>query len=226
MTTKKKLLTALSMFALVAVVAAVSVGITFAALSGNVKSTFNITYTASNVEATVTAQYSLDGKRPNYLGSSGDASVGTLNDMQAGESKEIKFELATTNADAQTKTFDAITNKTFADQDSSIYIKFTFQNDSADYALKVTPTFTPKQENKNVTLNYYWDETGAAALPSSTTTFVSGNIGDAEHVIAAKTSAAVKHVLWIRVDITDNIKEATFSGDFGFTLVNGDHVEP
>ncbi len=50
---KKKIWTVVGCFAMVLVVAATSVGITIAALQGQVSSTFNISYTAKNVKAAV-----------------------------------------------------------------------------------------------------------------------------------------------------------------------------
>ncbi len=50
---KKKIWTVVGCFAMVLVVAATSVGITLAALQGQVSSTFNISYTAKNVKAAV-----------------------------------------------------------------------------------------------------------------------------------------------------------------------------
>ncbi len=68
MNTKKKLVISLASLAIVFVVAIAAVGVTLAALNGTVNSTFNITYTAHNVKATVSATYKLgeEGEEINF----------------------------------------------------------------------------------------------------------------------------------------------------------------
>lgn len=86
MSGKKKLLYALSTLALVVVVAAASVGITFAALSATVKSTFKITYNALNVNATVEASYQVKNLESKTIGT---ATFSQTTDTNASVSKDL-----------------------------------------------------------------------------------------------------------------------------------------
>ena len=216
MTGKKKLIFALSTLALVVVVAAASVGITLAALSGNVKSTFTINYTASNVEATVSGKYTLSGTATQATG---------LQDMQIKDSTSYQFKTTTTNEEVAPEqlAFDALEGKTFSSATSVVYFAFTFKNESTTHSLNVTPTFT-KTTTDNVTMKYAWAQSAGDTAPEFSTTFGEGGateVGGA-HTIGQASSAdeGVTHVLWIQVSITSNISNAQFSGAFNFVLAN------
>ncbi len=211
MTTKKKLLTALSLFALVAVVAAVSVGITFAALSGSVKSTFNITYTASNVTATMKAKYSTN---------SATSFTGLTPKTGSGTGDSITFVAG--DATGTEKEFNAVT-ATFAGPDKDIYVAFSFENQHASDAMNVTLTYN-KGTDSNVTVTYAWDAAGttygesqedAGTHPDVSTSLPSGSAIAAQKIEHGKTA-----VLWVKVHITSNIESATFGGSFSFALQN------
>ncbi len=211
MTTKKKLLTALSLFALVAVVAAVSVGITFAALSGNVKSTFNITYTASNVTATMKAKYSTN---------SATSFTGLTPKTGSGTGDSITFVAG--DATGTEKEFNPV-KTTFAGPDADIYVAFSFTNQHATDDMNVTLTYD-KGGDKNVEVKYAWDAAGttygssqvdAGKHPTISTALPSGKAIDAQKIEHGDTA-----VLWIMVHITSNIADATFGGSFSFALQN------
>ncbi len=219
MTTKKKLLTALSMFALVAVVAAVSVGITFAALSGQVTSQFKISYTASNVEAELQAKYSTDGGKT--------YTAIEVNGAGDGDNHTIKFEKTTETAQ-NSKSFKDTTNLNFKDKENFLVIAFYFKNTStSSNKLDITPKFTPTTSDaegkKNVTVTYSWldSETGGVSgfdtfsTPSPINTDITSNFTNAEEL-----DAEVEAILFVKVEITEEIKDATFAGTFTFDLKN------
>lgn len=205
MTAKKKLLIALCTFALVLVVAGASVGITLAALSGSVTSQFNITYTANNVNATLSGKYCVNGTAE---------AVGTMTALKSSQAEKIEF--GTSEATGATKKFDNVEGVSFAKATDYVYIAFHFKNNDEAKALTVTPTFTVTTVT-NVAMNYTWVEDGEDTYPTepSWQTFTSGAIGSAHSVATSAT-----HTLWIQVNVVSDIAVATFAGNFNFALAN------
>lgn len=205
MTAKKKLLIALCSFALVLVVAGASVGITLAALSGSVTSKFNISYTANNVNATLSAKYCTNGTAE---------AVGTMTALTASSEEELTF--GPEEATGATKKFDDIDGITLAKATDYVYIAFHFKNNDEAKALSVTPTFVQSTVT-NVAMHYLWVEDDKDTFPTESfeSTFTNGAIGTAHSVTASKT-----HTLWIQVNVVSDIAAASFAGNFNFALTN------
>ena len=207
MTTKKKIWTALGMFALVLVVAGASVGITLAALTGTVKSTFNVSYQANNVNATVKAKYTLTGTEESIGTSFTNMTVET----DGGET--ITFQ-EDTPADQSTKQFAGVDGSITAPT-QYIYIAFTFENTDADKDLKVKLTYAPAS-SRNFTVEYLWHDGDLETPKTESWDTLTGTTD--EETITHTTSKT--NTCWIRAHVTDEVDGATFGGTFSFTLQN------
>ncbi len=93
---KKKIWTVVGCFAMVLVVAATSVGITLAALQGQVSSTFNISYTAKNVKAAIVGWVETYVEcryvdKENYPSYSGDSTLCYIQPLTIGDQDYMEF---------------------------------------------------------------------------------------------------------------------------------------
>ena len=146
MNSKKKFITALCSVAFVAVGAIVALVAVLASFTANVNSgNINITYTATNVKATITASYGYT------------EAVGTAIELE--NSSDTSMVFTGNEATATTsQNFKGVTYN-FTREENDIYIKYEITNDdtAADCSLTLNPNLTAD----NVTVTY--KVTGAIA---------------------------------------------------------------
>ena len=116
MNTKKKLVISLTSLAIVLVVAIAAVGITLAALTGTIDSTFKITYTAYNVNATVTATYKV-------------GELGSEEKFTGGSEGSITF---TPDQESATGTLSVTEPITLDTTNNFVVVTYTFKNNWND----------------------------------------------------------------------------------------------
>ncbi len=143
MSSKKKLIISLCSFAFVCVAAIIGVVSVLAAKTTTVNNQYSITYTASNVKATVEATYAV-----------GDNAATAL---KSGEATTLTFTGTEDSSDtsACTKSFDAIGSLTLNEDESLVFvytIKNTDTTGGASFSVKLSEN--PDTANDNLTYAY------------------------------------------------------------------------
>ncbi len=162
MSGKKKLFFALGTLALVVVVAAASVGITLAALSGKVTSTFNISYNALNVNADVEASYQVKNQVKK--------TIGTVNFTQESD----------TGAEA-TKTLNVSETIDLTVTDNYVDVTYKFTNKDETNDLQVSLNAAPSGIT-GLTLYYSADGSDYSSQAITTVQDITVNAGGTESV--------------------------------------------
>lgn len=194
MSPKKKYILALSALGIVAVALIVAIVSVLAAFNATATNGIQVSYTAKNINATVTAGYATS--TATTVPTSGYTTI------TSGGATSITFSSADAD-ETVTKSFDDIGEVTLT-QDDYLYIKYTIQNtgttsNSEAYILvTVTTSFTT---NENLTIEY-----------SNGGTSWSTSLGN--QYVALGTTADI----YIRITVTTKTESATLDGSFNFNL--------
>ena len=196
---KKKLIVAATLVGVVLLAAVISVVAVLAAATQSVSSQITVTYSVTDVSATVSAKYK-------------QGSTGTATDFTVGgTAKTIKFEAAEAK---NTKSFDAITVPGLTSTEPYVTFEYKFQNDS-EKSFNVYLTGIPTG-TKNMSVKILAQATAADDL--GTLDFSSANAvaADSDVAVTNVTGAinAVSYV-YIRVSVI-NLNESATLGTGGF----------
>lgn len=183
MSTKKKILTAALSLAVIVVVAVVSVVITLAATQTSVSGSFSITYTALNVNGTVTGSYTVKGSDKANLtaveGTNSTAATNVLTFSTTGENEgtgsftipavtltetnnEVVYEFVFTSTDSDyTVTLGAISG-------DNLTIEYSVSDDTSDhYQSTLAECKVTKTQSKTVKIKFTVKEARKSAGCSS-----------------------------------------------------------
>lgn len=204
MKTNKKLVISFSIIIGVLIGVVVSLAAVLASFQGTSEGGFEISYSAKNVNAKITAAYKqVDSTTYNYA-----TNAGTYTTIQSAANGDfIEFTAADTNASV-TKNFKKVQNIAMAKNDY-IFINYTIQNtDSAatptNFTVSVNTNFTTSE---NLKIEY-------AATENATTW--SNNITDVINETTVSNAAPLN--LFVRISIETKTQQASFNGTFNFTL--------
>lgn len=205
MSSKKKLITAITSLAVVAVIAVVAVTVTLAALNATVTSGFNIKYTALNVNATVTAKYG-KGAKGSITGESAQTALKRQGENPGNvEASETEIKFTSAQADQEvTASFETVEIVASAAEDAVVYA-YTFKNDDATNKLHIVLQANISASEFTVTYG-----TSAEDITKESLT----QIDDVE--------ASGETTIYIKFVITDpgHTKDATVSGSISWNLTS------
>lgn len=211
MSTKKKLIISLTSLAVILVVAIVSVVAVFAALNTEVTSSFNISYTAQGVEATIKANY--------RIATIGEESVGSYTVLKEKDStnEQIVFAGTETESGEKTKSFEDLEEKSITKNQYFVF-KYEIKNDSADVDMKVAYNIANTETPKNFNV-YYAFTTEEGDLTSSLDV---ANLSTSDVFKSSFTEATIEKsgtgYLYVVFTIENTDKNATFEGTSNWTL--------
>ncbi len=198
---KKKLtitISAVCAVLLVAVIAAVAV---FAALQTSATSSFKVTYTAQNVEATISGAYYKTGTK--------------VADLKAGEATSIVFdgsETAKGEKPTNVKAFDAIEN---IELKASDYVVFEYVITNTDDTNK---TFAVNAQKTGTLKNLSFDYLVADEAQTITKDTEMTEMAEGAQTMVSSMGAGVSQYVYFRVVIENDELDASFDGGIDFTL--------
>lgn len=203
MKTNKKLVISFSIIIGVLIGVVVSLAAVLASFQGSSEGGFEISYSAKNVNAKVTAAYKqVDSTTYNFA-----TNAGAYTTIQsAANGNYIEFNSSDTNASV-TKNFKKVENIAMSKNDY-IFINYTIQNTDA----AATPTNIKVSVNTNFTSENLVIEYAA----SENATTWSSNITDVINETTVTTAAPLN--LFVRIAIETKTQPASFNGSFNFTL--------
>lgn len=199
---KKKLtitISAVCAVLLVAVIAAVAV---FAALQTSATSSFKVTYTAQNVEATISGSYSKSGAEAVAL--------------KAGEDTSIVFdgtETAKGDAPTNVKAFDAVNDITLKAADYVVF-EYVIENTDTDGDTKFAVNAEKTGTLENLSFDYLVSETEQTITKDTEMTEMAAG---AQTMVSEMSKGDVRYV-YFRVVIENDELNASFDGGIDFTL--------
>lgn len=153
MSTRKKLIISMVSLAVILLVATISIIAVFAALNTNVTSSFNISYTAQGVEATIKANY--------RVATIGESSAGDYTVLKAKSTQESQIIFAGTETEEaeKTKVFEDLAEQSITKTQYFVF-KYEITNDSADVNMTVAYNIQASGTPKNFNVYYaYTTET-------------------------------------------------------------------
>ena len=188
MSTQKKTIIALSAVIAVILIALITVVSVWAASSQTVSSTLTVTYSATNVSATVKGDYMRQGDE-DYT------SIGSV-EFKATEASQTKS-ISSSSADVS-----------LTDQKLYVIFRYTFTNDSDSLAYKVTLTNNVTTKSDNISVKY-----ASSANDDLTNEGITGATLSEFTVAGGETVYA-----YILVNLDDITNNASYSANVGWNL--------
>ena len=204
MKTNKKLVISFSIIIGVLIGVVVSLAAVLASFQGSSEGGFEISYSAKNVNAKVTAAYK-QVDSTTYDSATNPGAYTTI--KSAADGDYIEFNSSDTNASV-TKNFKKVESIAMSKNDY-IFINYTIQNTDASanptsFKVGVNTNFTTSE---NLKIEY-------AATENATSW--SNNITDVINETTVTTAAPLN--LFVRISIDTKTQPASFNGSFNFTL--------
>lgn len=205
-TSKKKMIVALSIAAVVVVAAIVSVVAVFAAPQQNVTSGVTVTYRVNDVYASVSARYA---EAAITLGDNGAVTVGKLQTINNLGAMSYKADGTSTGAiTAATVTLDS-------NEKRAVIFEYNFTNDGEN-TFEITKTEDPTKNNMKV---LYSVTTGVAATDTWATLTWTETLSDDIIAAAADAAGNTDEVHIYVMAYVDNLaKAADYTGNINWQL--------
>lgn len=154
MNSKKKFIILLASISLVAVASIIALVTVLASFNAKVSGDINISYTASNVKATISASYGYTEEVGNVVKTSDGETQMVFTGEEDQETTAQNFEGITAN---------------FERDKTTIYVKYTIKNDNSSSSCKLTSNNTLSDSNNNVTITFKVDSGEYGAFPELVT---------------------------------------------------------
>ena len=226
MKTKNKLIIAFSALGVITLGGIIALIAVIASFNANVDTGgFNISYTAYDLDASVTASYYVGPDMTseefyNSIYASGDGSLFTT--IQTSDGKSVMEFLG---EDGKSETKDFSNTEISIGRKEAFYVKYTITNYSIRTNCVITGLCNFGENNKNASVyHYYYEPNGApvdpwveitAADPSLLTYLGSSLVIDYE----GEYVDGLPVVLYYKIVATNPTKDMNFDGSFDFTLV-------
>lgn len=209
MSSKKKLIISLSAVCLVAVIAVVAVVAVLAAGTQAVTSSITVTYRASMVDATVSAQYYITD-------AAGTVKEGTPISFKNGNQDILKFEAGAASSTG-TLSVDSVALDSV---NQTIIFEYKFTCDSANngYTGELTIPTEGKTVRNFTAEQFYVSDTKVASNALKDIDFQAENEGFSLEAKASAEAASTEKYVYIKVSIADTNADADYIAAFDWAL--------
>ena len=189
---KKRTLIIYNSILIVLVIGIVSMGLVLASLQATSTTGFHVTYSASNVNATISGKYTVGGASTT---------------LTSGGQSSISFTDSDT-AETVTKSFDAISDIQMTKTNDTIDFEYTIKNDSTTAAMLLTAKVNvPASSN----LVFKYSEN------NSTWNNISGT-GEVSFISTKTINANTEYKLYIKISIASKTSAVNANSAFTFVL--------